>query len=161
MLKNTEKNCIFCNFLAATEMSAVCLFCLKNLEMFNSLSYNKNSKLSHMRSWNQNMAGTFARRWKMTETWMYKENWIQRRRRDPAHSYESCSVAHEAKKIDFLVWKYPDLPHCAAHRACALVTFAGRVGYFRFSPPANLNGDETIQSCGSSRLLKCDRTGWI
>ena len=32
-----------------------------------------------------------------SKSWMYKENWIQRRRRGPVHSYESCSVVHEAK----------------------------------------------------------------
>ena len=59
---------------------------------------------------------------------MYKKNWIQHQRRGPVHSYESCSVVHEAKK---------QFPHCfcicAAHRVSAVVTFASRVGYIRFS----------------------------
>ena len=65
--------------------------------------------------------------------WMYNKNRIHRRRQDPVHSYESCSVAHEA----------------------------GRAGYFWFSPLANLNGDKTIELCGSSRHSKCGWTAHI
>lgn len=37
-------------------------------------------------------------------TWMYKENWIEWKR-ILVYSYESCSVAHEAKKFDLDVMK--------------------------------------------------------
>lgn len=51
------------------------------------------------------------------KAWMYKEDLIQRWRQDSFHSHESCSVAHEAKEVQFLGYKMSQIFHLCFHIA--------------------------------------------
>ena len=63
---------------------------------------------------------------------MYKENWIQRWRQAPVYSYESCSVAHEAKMARLPSDKVPGSSGFRIHWAHR----AGAVAFPLTPPPS-------------------------
>ena len=76
--------------------------------------------------------------------WMYYRIWIQSLSQASVHSYESCSVLHDAKNDDFPGLKIPDqtlllrLPSwdmCTSDSSSSSECNSSRASYFLFSAP--------------------------
>lgn len=61
---------------------------------------------------------------------LVRKIWMPPQRRGPVHSFENCSVVHEAKNK--IIWIFLIILYCGAHRASALKTPIGRVTNFQF-----------------------------
>ena len=72
----------------------------------------------------------------------------------PVPLWTLLSSALKPKKLNFFIWKFPNLPCCAVHRACALETSANQAG----SLPAytNLNGDKIFANAVEPNELNYD-----